>query len=104
MLLLVAISVEIASLLLPASSVHYISIGSRRHFPVQNSPWIDHLWVVLRYGGIVALIGAVLFQSDTINTMTDLIAQESRNGEPGADRKNAGRGGAPVHMEESRHY
>jgi hypothetical protein len=103
LLLFTALAFEIASFLLPASSVHYISIGNRRHFQVQDSPWLDDVWLVLRYGGFVALLAGVVLHRDSIETIEDTIAQESRDGVPGADKKNAGLGYAPVNIEEVRH-
>lgn len=102
LLLIAALVFEIASFLLPASSIHYISIGDRRHFQVQDSPWLDDLRLVLRYGGVVALLAAIVGHVDSIETIEDVIAQESRDGVPGADKKDAGLGNAPVNIEEVR--
>jgi hypothetical protein len=103
LLLVAALAFEVASLLLPASSVHYIAGGNRRHFPVQDSPWLDHVWWVLRWGGLAVLVAAFVRHLDSIETIEDIIAQQSRDGVPGADKKDAGRGSAPVNMEEVRH-
>ena len=51
---------------------------------------------------MAVLLAAVVRQGDSIATIEDTIAQESRDGVPGADKKDAAWGGAPVNMDEVR--